>query len=102
MGVDNSDLLIIPTRRSSDLDLAIYKTPFPEEENFWPVWVPEIVIEVVSPGSEHRDYEEKREEYLLFGVRIDRTHVWTRHANGLLLRSGDHWKKRTIRPPRLY
>jgi Uma2 family endonuclease len=83
-------------------DLAIYKTPFPEEDNFWPVWVPEIVIEVVSPESEHRDYEEKREEYLLFGVR----EYWIVDADRqemlVLQPSGDHWRERPIRPPRLY
>src|SRR5262245_9276072 len=34
-------------------DLAIYKTPPPDDDNFWATWVPEIVIEVVSRGSEH-------------------------------------------------
>jgi len=30
--------------------------------------VPELVFEIVSPGSEDRDYVEKPEEYLAFGV----------------------------------
>lgn len=51
-------------------DLAIYLTPAPIEGNaVWGLWVPELVIEVVSPGSEDRDYREKREEYLAFGVK---------------------------------
>src|SRR5205823_3131080 len=51
-------------------DLLIYKTPPPSQEaDVWFSWIPEIVIEVVSLGSEHRDYVEKREEYLQFGVR---------------------------------
>jgi Uma2 family endonuclease len=51
-------------------DLAIYKTPAPAEGNaVWSLWVPELVVEVVSPGSEDRDYREKREEYLAFGVK---------------------------------
>jgi len=49
-------------------DLAVYRTPMPAEEDLWAVWVPELVIEVVSPESAHRDYEEKPEEYLRFGV----------------------------------
>ena len=32
-------------------------------------WIPEIVIEVVSPSSRKRDYEEKPEEYLRLGVK---------------------------------
>ena len=50
-------------------DLAIYKTPPPEGTDFWSRWVPEIVIEIVSRGGAERDYVEKREEYLQFGVR---------------------------------
>ena len=49
-------------------DLAIYKNPPTSEENLWSTWIPDLVIEIVSPGSERRDYEEKREEYLAFGV----------------------------------
>lgn len=48
-------------------DLAVYKT-LPPPEQVWSTWVPELVIEVVSPSSRHRDYEEKPEEYLRFGV----------------------------------
>ena len=51
-------------------DLALYKTPPPEDgDDVWSLWVPEIVVEVVSPSSRHRDYEEKPEEYLRFGVK---------------------------------
>ena len=55
-------------------DIGIYKHP-PDDpdaraEDLWSTWLPDIVIEVVSPGSsEQRDYGEKREEYLRFGVR---------------------------------
>ena len=31
--------------------------------------MPHIVVEVVSPGGEQRDYVDKREEYLRIGVR---------------------------------
>src|SRR5262249_33872141 len=45
-------------------DLTIYKNPPPEGKDLWARWVPEVVVEIVSPGSEHRDYVEKSEEYL--------------------------------------
>src|SRR5947209_3259843 len=50
-------------------DLAVYKSP-PSQVGGerWSTWIPDLVVEVVSPGSEQRDYVEKREEYLLFGV----------------------------------
>ncbi|MBI2824666.1 MAG: Uma2 family endonuclease [Planctomycetia bacterium] len=49
--------------------MAIYKTAPPADADFWAAWIPEIVIEVVSPGGEQRDYFEKREEYLRFGIQ---------------------------------
>ncbi len=50
-------------------DLAIYKKAPPRKIAVWFHWIPEIVIEVVSPGSALRDYEEKREEYLELAVK---------------------------------
>ena len=52
-------------------DLAVYLTepPYQNSNAVWSEWIPELVIEVVSPGSEIRDYSEKRDEYLSFGVR---------------------------------
>ncbi len=51
-------------------DLSIYTTPMPDDEYPWDKWVPTLVIEVVSRGSEarQRDYVTKREEYLAAGV----------------------------------
>ena len=47
-------------------DIAVYlaggKGRIPER-------VPDLVFEIVSPGSEHRDYQEKRAEYESLGVR---------------------------------
>lgn len=50
-------------------DMALYLSPSPDPVSPWELWIPEIVVEVVSEGGEHRDYEEKRQEYLLAGVR---------------------------------
>src|SRR3712207_5021687 len=44
-------------------DLAVYKTSAPDEDDPWSTWIPDLVVEIVSPGSEQRDYVEKREEY---------------------------------------
>ena len=83
-------------------DFAIYKNPPPQGGNIWSAWIPEIVIEIVSPGSEHRDYVEKREEYLAFGVR----EYWIVDAGRqevlILHRSGDQWSERVLRPPKVY
>jgi Uma2 family endonuclease len=50
-------------------DLSVYETAPPKGKDVWSRWVPELVIEVVSPGSEQRDDVEKRQEYLAFGVK---------------------------------
>jgi Uma2 family endonuclease len=50
-------------------DLATYKSKPQRQEDFWFNWIPEIVVEVVSRGSEARDYGEKREEYLALGIK---------------------------------
>src|SRR5947209_41232 len=45
-------------------DLSIYMEPPPSAANVWATWIAAIVLEVVSEGSEHRDYVLKPEEYL--------------------------------------
>ena len=47
---------------------AVYLGPHPEGVRLWETWVPELVVEVVSPGGGDRDYVAKREEYLAVGV----------------------------------
>lgn len=60
------------------------------------------MIEVVSPGSEQRDYEEKPEEYLAFGV----LEYWivddARQEVRALKRSRGIWSPRIVRPPEIY
>lgn len=86
-------------------DLAIYKTAPPsdvEESEIWASWIPEIVIEVVSPSSVHRDYKEKPEEYLQFGIR----EYWIVDAEkqqvAVLRRSRGKFAERIVRPGELY
>jgi Uma2 family endonuclease len=61
-----------------------------------------LVIEVISPGSEHRDYEDKREEYFRFGI----TEYWILDAGRqemlVLRRSRGRCVERTLRPPQVY
>ena len=98
--------LLIPGLESErHPDLAIYKTPPPEGRNddeVWSHWVPEIVVEVVSTSSRHRDYQEKPEEYLRLGV----SEYWIIDADeGLmkvLRRSRGRWVEVAVRPPAGY
>src|SRR5262249_17805201 len=82
-------------------DVAVYKEP-PPAEDVWATWIPDLVIEIVSPGSEHRDYVEKAQDYLVFGVR----EYWiVDEAKGevlVLRRRGGRWVERIVRPPEVY
>jgi Uma2 family endonuclease len=82
-------------------DLSVYLTPPPDidDDRLWIDWDPEIVIEIVSPSSRHRDYHDKPEEYLRFGVKeywiVDpekRVMVVTRRSRG-------RWVETIVRPP---
>jgi Uma2 family endonuclease len=83
-------------------DLAVYKSPPDDPEDPWATWVPDLVVEVVSPSSSLRDYTEKREEYLAFGVK----EYWILDADKrellVLRRVGGTWVEKVIRPPEKY
>ena len=74
-------------------DQAIYLDPEPPGPRVWTKWVPHIVVEVVSPGGEDRDFIVKREEYLRIGVR----EYWILDAENrrmiVLSREGDTWEE---------
>jgi Uma2 family endonuclease len=77
-------------------DQAVYLDPEPPGPKVWTRWVPHIVVEVVSPGGEHRDYVEKLEEYLRVGVR----EYWVldpeQRRMHVLLRAGDVWEETIV------
>jgi len=77
-------------------DQAVYLTPPPDGPEPWNRWCPDLVVEVVSPNSEDRDYVEKREEYLKAGVR----EYWIldpqRRRLFALLRRNDIWEERVV------
>ena len=77
-------------------DQAVYLTPPPKGKRIWERWVPAIVVEVVSRRGEQRDYVEKREEYLRFGV----LEYWIvdpyRRKLLVLQRAGDVWEEREL------
>lgn len=83
-------------------DLSIYTEPPPPGKYVWAEWIAAIVIEVVSKSSEHRDYVEKPEEYLQFGIR----EYWILDAEKnqmlVLRRSGGAWTDIVVHPPKLY
>ncbi len=86
-------------------DLAIYLSHRPSNvsgADVWRVWIPEIVIEVVSLSSVVRDYEEKPDEYLAIGVK-EYWIVDARKGEMLVLRRArNRWKRIVVRPPELH
>jgi Uma2 family endonuclease len=50
-------------------EISVYLTPAPKLDAPWSVWIPGIVVEVVSQASVKRDYEIKPAEYLAFGIQ---------------------------------
>ena len=83
-------------------DLAVYTTPTPTGPDVWSHWIPDLVVEVVSPGSEQRDYEHKREEYLRFGIK----EYWmvddAKDQMLALVRFRGAWRERVVRPGESY
>ena len=81
--------IAIPTRRS-------ISTRNPPGPGVWTKWVPHIVVEVVSPGGQQRDFIAKREEYLRVGVReywiLDAEH----RRMHVLAREGDTWEETIV------
>jgi Uma2 family endonuclease len=103
MGSMECKLLIGEYESERHPDVAVYLTPPPEEgRHFWSEWIPEIVVEIISPSSRKRDYEEKPPESLELGVR----EYWIIDGpKGLMVvmrRTRNQWAERTIRPPALY
>ncbi|MDR3622734.1 MAG: Uma2 family endonuclease [Paludisphaera borealis] len=95
-------LLIKDLESDRHPDLAVYKTPPPDSENadeIWSQWIPEIVIEVVSPSSRFRDYQQKPEEYLRFGVHEYWIVDVADEAMKVLRRSGGQWAEWTLKAP---
>jgi Uma2 family endonuclease len=83
-------------------DLVVYKHPPVDDESLWATWVPEIVIEVISPSSRQRDYVDKREEYLDFGVREYWIIDEEKQQMLVLRRSCGRWIERIVLPAEKY
>jgi Uma2 family endonuclease len=78
-------------------DIFIYKTEPPETVDLWSVWVPEIIIEIVSASSEKRDYEEKPPEYLAFGVAEYWIFDEAKQQVTVLRRVGGRWRPAVLK-----
>jgi Uma2 family endonuclease len=66
------------------------------------MWIPELVIEVVSPSSRVRDYEEKPAEYLAIGVHEFCIVDAKKQALTAKRRVAGEWRDRVVKPPEKY
>ena len=104
LGGSELKVLVADLESERHPDLGVYLQPMPRGlgRGIWSLWVPEIAIEVVSPGSRHRDYEEKPEEYFRFGVReywiLDRE----KKQMTVMQRSRGSWATRMHAPGQMY
>lgn len=84
-------------------DLAIYVTPpTTDHADVWSIWVPAVVVEVVSLDSIVRDYQEKPEEYLDFGIQ----EYWIvdpfKRNMTVLTRRGGKWREKAYEIGEVY
>lgn len=96
--------LLIPLLESErHPDLSIYTTrPPSNDDKAWRRWLPELVIEVISLGSETRDYVEKLEEYLKIGVQEYWIVDFPRRRMVVFRRRRDKWVEQTIAAGQIY
>jgi Uma2 family endonuclease len=102
-GGGEAKMLIAPSESERHPDLSVYFTPPPSDDaDAWSIWIPAIVIEVVSKRSAKRDYHDKPPEYLEFGV----DEYWIVDAAKrqmlALTRWRGQWKDHVIKPPKRY
>jgi Uma2 family endonuclease len=83
-------------------DILLYKTRPTDRENVWSTWVPELVIEIVSPSSRRRNYEEKPEEYLDFGVSEYWIVDYEKREMLVMRRSGGRWLTKVVQDGEAY
>jgi Uma2 family endonuclease len=99
---NEAKLLIAADESERHPDLSVYLSPAPDVKDVWAVWVPEIVIEVVSQTSIKRDYEDKPAEYLKFGV----DEYWIvdalKRQMTALTRRGGQWRAQILKPTQKY
>jgi len=99
LGSMDSKLLIPDLESERHPDLAVYlsRPKGPKDRKMWRTWIPDLVVEIVSPGSVERDYVQKNEEYWTLGVK----EYWIVDAQlkklTILKRGRVRWSKKELR-----
>jgi len=101
-GGSDAKLLIGPSESERHPDLLIYCSTAPDVPHPWSIWIPEIVVEVVSERSHKRDYDEKPEEYLEVGVEEYWIVDAAKQQMTVLSRWRGQWKQSVVKPSQKY
>jgi Uma2 family endonuclease len=97
-----SKLLVASTQSERHPDLSVYLTSPPEVDDIWSIWVPEIVVEVVSARSSKRDYGDKPQDYLEFGIREYWIIDGPKQQMTAMIRWQGKWKSKVLKPSQKY
>lgn len=101
-GAADAKLLIARHFSERHPDLFIYCSDPPRVSNPWPIWLPDIVVEVVSRSSKRRDYVIKTEEYLDLGIGEYWIVDSAREELTAHVRWRGMWKSSVIKPGKKY
>jgi Uma2 family endonuclease len=102
-GGGEAKLMSEPSQSERHPDFSLYLSAAPDvKHDLWSLWVPDIVVEIVSPSSIKRDYEEKPDEYLELGV----SEYWIidslKQSMTAMTRWRGQWKTQIIKTPAKY
>lgn len=99
---NSAKILLADLQSERRPDILLYTSRPRDRENVWANWVPELVVEVVSPSSRDRDYEQKPQEYLDFGVSEYWIVDYEKREMLVLRRSAGRWVRKVVKEQEVY
>jgi Uma2 family endonuclease len=97
-GSSDAKLLIAAHESERHPDVMVYLSDPPDVADLWSIWIPKLVVEIVSQRSSKRDYEVKPGEYLELGI----FEYWIvdsiKSQLTALVRWRGQWKTRVLKP----
>jgi Uma2 family endonuclease len=98
MGSNESKILLATDQSERHPDISVYLSPPPNVEDVWSLWIPAIVVEVVSKSSAKRDYQDKPSEYLSFGIDEYWIVDGSKNQMTALTRWRGQWQEKILKP----
>jgi Putative restriction endonuclease len=101
-GSFETKVLIDPEQSERHPDISVYQSPMPTGADIWSVWIPTIAFEIVSVSSAKRDYEEKPDEYLAFGIQEYCIVDAFKKQMLVMSRYRGAWREKVLKPAQSY